>query len=67
MVHSCQNRNLVSTPFNGTKKYFSMFSNLIYLKCKTKINVIVVTLAQITFQDALSFSILGERRRCLSY
>ena len=56
----------------GRKKHFSMFIFLIFKKyqCKCEnnaiINVNLVALAQITFPDPLSFSILGERRRSLS-
>ena len=57
MAHCCQSRNLISILFlMGGKNIFVYF---LVLKTKNKINVNAVTLAQITFPDALSFSDLG--------
>ena len=43
-----------------------LYSLALFFKSKKIINVNVATLAQMTFPDALSFSILGERCRSLS-
>ena len=57
MAHCCQSRNLISILFlMGGKNIFVYF---LVLKTKNKTNVNAVTLAQITFPDALSFSDLG--------
>ena len=46
----------------GQKQYFFCYPT-IFLKHKNFVNVNVVNLAQITFPDALNFSVL-EKRRC---
>ena len=66
MAHSCKNCNLASTINYGTKKYFSIISSDIFKNLKTDINVNLADLAQITFPDALSFSILEKRRYSLT-
>ena len=58
MNYCSQSCNLVSIIFNGTKKNFLslIFKNKKKNKCK-------LILAQVTFPDSLSRSILGKSRR----
>ena len=61
MSHPCKNCSLASIIIYGTKKYFSIISSDIFKNLKTNINVNLAILAQTTFPDALSFSILEKR------
>ena len=65
MAHCSPSRKLVSILFNGSKKLFCFLDLILKSKNNKKVNV--VTLAQITFPNALSFSILGERGHYLAY